>query len=246
MEVQILRFIDGSRLAKGATIIIDVFRAFSLECYLYGWGASRIYPVGDIDEALILRDKIKKCEPSSKVITIGERHGVKLPGFDFGNSPSQIEPHRDLIKDAIVIHTTSAGTQGIVNSVNSDFVVTGSLVNARAVASYIKSVNPSEVSIVAMGNNGTRTALEDDLCAEYLKALIEGDMASIEAFENIDLPRRIEALKDEGGRHFFNPDNQEVFPSEDFFMCTKTNRFDFVIRNEKDDKYGMSCNYMVK
>lgn len=250
MEVKILRFIDGSRLAKGATIIIDVFRAFSLECYLFAWGAQRIYPVGDVEEALNLAERIKAKEPSSKVLTIGERYGVKLPGFDFGNSPSQIEPNKNQVKDAIIIHTTSAGTQGIVNSINSSLVVTGSLVNAKAIAEYVKALDVDEVSIVAMGNNGTRIALEDELCAEYLKILIEGTPEKIKAFEEEELPNRIEALKNEGARHFFDPDNQEVFPSEDFYMCTKVNKFDFVLRNnpsvEMASERTPSYNYVVK
>ena len=34
MNIQILEMIEGARQAKGLTVIIDVFRAFSLECYL--------------------------------------------------------------------------------------------------------------------------------------------------------------------------------------------------------------------
>lgn len=37
-EVKILRLIEGAKMAEGLTVIIDVFRAFSLECYLYDMG----------------------------------------------------------------------------------------------------------------------------------------------------------------------------------------------------------------
>lgn len=232
MKVDIYRFIDGSRQAKGATIIIDVFRAFSLECYLYSWGARRIFPVGSISDALDLKVKLESTYSSIPVITIGERQGVKIPEFDFGNSPSQIEPFKDRIKDAFIIHTTSAGTQGIVNSKNSDFVITGSLVNSKAVAQYIKEINPAEVSIVAMGNSGVKIAPEDELCAKYLKVLITETSNSIKDFEETILAKEIENLKLCGGKHFFDEENQEVFPKEDFYMCVKPNIFDFVIRNE--------------
>ena len=69
-------------------------------------------------------------------ILIGERHGKILPGFDYGNSPSQIE-NIDFSKKTI-LHTTSAGTQGISNAKNAKEILTGSLVNARAIAQYIK------------------------------------------------------------------------------------------------------------
>ena len=39
MEIRILELIEGAKKAEGLTVIIDVFRAFSLECYLYARGA---------------------------------------------------------------------------------------------------------------------------------------------------------------------------------------------------------------
>ncbi|SCP99363.1 2-phosphosulfolactate phosphatase [Anaerobium acetethylicum] len=34
IKIEILQLLDGARQAKGLTVIIDVFRAFSLECYI--------------------------------------------------------------------------------------------------------------------------------------------------------------------------------------------------------------------
>ena len=50
-----------------------------------------------------------------------------------------------------VIHTTSAGTQGLVNAVQADEVITGSFVNAEAIVSYIRRQAPAMVSLVSMG-----------------------------------------------------------------------------------------------
>ena len=63
-------------------------------------------------------------------ILIGERNGIILPGFDYGNSPSQIE-NIDF-SGKTVIHTTSCGTQGIAGAINAKEIITGSLVNAKA------------------------------------------------------------------------------------------------------------------
>ena len=107
-NINILHLIEGAKQARGLTVIIDVFRAFSLECYLYDMGAKQIRPVGTIEEAFSLRRRIQNS------ILVGERHGRKCDGFDYGNSPSAI-----LKKDVAgktIIHTTSAGTQGIVNA----------------------------------------------------------------------------------------------------------------------------------
>ena len=46
MKIQILQMIEGARKARGLTVVIDVFRAFSLECYLMAKHPSRLCPVG--------------------------------------------------------------------------------------------------------------------------------------------------------------------------------------------------------
>ena len=84
MEVKILHLIDGAKQARGLTVIIDVFRAFSVACYAFGNGARKIISVGDIDLAY----KLKKENPG--YLLIGERGGKKPKGFDYGNSPTQI------------------------------------------------------------------------------------------------------------------------------------------------------------
>lgn len=219
-NVNILHLIEGAKQATGLTVIIDVFRAFSLECYLYDMGVRLIRPVGTIEEAFSLRQRIRNS------VLVGERHGKKCDEFDHGNSPSAISP-KDVLGKTI-IHTTSAGTQGIVNAVNASEIITGSLVNAKAVADYIIARRPQTVSLVCMGNGGVRPAPEDELCAEYIKSIIEGR-------EFPRLEQRITGLKAHGGEHFFDSARQSTFPEADFHMCVKANIFPFVIKIEKDE-----------
>src|SRR3989338_6901438 len=161
MEVKILHLINGAKQARGLTVIIDVFRAFSTACYAFGNGARKIIPVGDIGVA----HRIKK--ENSHFLLIGERGGQKPKGFDYGNSPTQIE-NVDFT-DKIIIQTTSAGTQGIANATHADEIITGGFVNVQAIIDYIKKQNPKYVSLVAMGSAGIRIADEDTLCAEFIK-----------------------------------------------------------------------------
>lgn len=214
MNIQTLHLIQGAGQAQGLTVIIDVFRAFSLECYLYDMGAAAILPVGDLDVARRL-----KAEHPDYVL-IGERGGKKCEGFDFGNSPSTVDPAR--IAGKTIVHTTSAGTQGVQNAVRAQKILTGSLVNARAVARYILAENPAQVSLVCMGNSGVRPAKEDELCAAYLESLLTGKPMQ-------DIRARAQALRLDGGAHFFDPALQDVFPQADFDCCTQVDRFDFVI-----------------
>jgi len=219
-DINILHLLEGAKQAEGLTVIIDVFRAFSLECYLYDMGVKQIRPVGTIEEAFSLRDRIQDS------ILIGERKGIKCEGFDYGNSPSSIR--KEDVAGKTIIHTTSAGTQGIVNAVHADEIITGSLVNARAVAEYIISRQPQTVSLVSMGSGGVRIAPEDELCAAYIKSILEGR-------EFTDMDRRVKELRNHGGEHFFDPERQNVFPEADFYRCIEYNKFPFVLTIEKDD-----------
>ena len=221
IKINTYHLIEGAKKATGLTVIIDVFRAFSLECYLYNMGVSLIRPVGTIEEAFAF----KKANPG--YVLIGERKGRKCEGFDFGNSPSETAKHD--LRGKTVIHTTSAGTQGIINAKEADEIITGSLVNAKAVARYIMENQPKEVSLVCMGNGGIAPAKEDELCAEYIRSILEGA-------ELPDMDERVKRLRYEGGAHFFDRQNQDVFPEPDFWMCIEYNKFDFVLRVEKDEK----------
>ena len=227
MDTKILHMIEGAKEARGLAVIIDVFRAFSFECYLMNNNAITVMPVGSKEIAYKLK------EENPKYILAGERKGKILEGFDYGNSPAQIE-NIDFTGKT-VIHTTSAGTQGIDNAINAERIITGSLVNAKAIAKYIRKYNFNTVSFVCMGLEALRPTDEDNLCAEYIKSILENRQMDIEA--------EMEKLKYTDGQKFFDKKQQDVFPEKDFHLCTQVNKFDFVLLVEKN-KDGL--NYVRK
>ena len=220
MNIKILHLLEGAKEATGLAVIIDVFRAFTVEAYLIHNGAERVFPVGEKEIAY----EYKRQDPDC--ILIGERHGRILPGFDYGNSPSQIK-NVDFTGKT-VIHTTSAGTQGIANAAKAEEIITGSLVNARAIAAYIRQRDFREVSLVCMGLDAKVPIEEDTLCAVYIKSLLEGTQ--------IDLPAEIENLKATSGKKFFDEALQDVFPKEDFHLSTEADIFPFVLKVETDER----------
>ncbi|MBR4867396.1 MAG: 2-phosphosulfolactate phosphatase [Clostridia bacterium] len=229
MEIQILHMIEGAKAARGITVIIDVFRAFTTESCLLARGAECVIPVGDAE----LARRLKEEDPTR--VLAGERGGRMLPGFDMGNSPAQAE-HLEVMGKTVV-HTTSAGTQGIANASGADEILGGSLVTARATANYILSQNPAVVSLVAMGLDATSETEEDTLCANYLAALLRG--------EEPDITGEIAALRHTSGAKFFDPAQQDVFPEADFHIATDLNRFDFAIRLE-NRRDGLSRMRLVR
>jgi len=214
MKVDILEFVEGARKAKGVTVIIDVFRAFSVACYAVDAGAVRIIATSEVSEAFQLKKKYKNS------VLVGEREEKKIEGFDFGNSPTEII--KADLTGKIVIHTTTAGTQGLINATNADAVLTGSFVNAGAIIKYIKSVDPEHVSLVAMGYRAASSADEDLICAEMISTELNNEIFNPE--------NKIANLQNTSGKRFFNPDNIDFSPPTDFFLCTMINKFNFVLK----------------
>lgn len=219
MNIQILHMVEGAKQAVGLTVVIDVFRAFTVETYLMRNNAAKIIPVGDVEIARTY----KANHPDT--ILCGERKGIIIEGFDYGNSPTDLE-HVDLTGKTVV-HTTSAGTQGIANAIHADEIISGSLVNASAVAEYIRRKNPENVSLVCMGLNATTQTDEDNLCADYIKSLLEGTPLP-------DIQERMAALQYTSGAKFFDPARQHIFPQRDFELCIQLNSVPFVLRVCKD------------
>jgi len=227
MQIEVLDFVEGARKARGVAVVIDVFRAFSVACYAYARGARRIIPMAGIHETLAL----KKAHP--EFIAIGERDGRKVEGFDFGNSPTEISQVD--VRGKTIVHTTSAGTQGLTSALHADVVLTGSLVNAAAICSYIQHLAADQVSIVRMGHAAIERCAEDDLCAELLRARLSG--------HDFDVSRVRETLrKTPAAEKFFDPQATWA-PEGDFDLCTDVDRFGFVLRVSGN---GSSSPYLEK
>ena len=226
MEIQILQLLKGAKEARGLTVIIDVFRAFSTACYAFHQGTKKIFPVGDINKAY----EMKKENP--EFILIGERNEQKPEGFDFGNSPTHLLEIN--LKDKIVVHTTSSGTQGIVNAKHADEIITGSFVNAGAIIRYIQNIQPEKVSLVCMGYACQYPTDEDTLCAEYIKNELEGVPNNF--------GEMVETIREGSGARFFEPEKQDWSPGTDFELCLNLNRFNFVLKVEN----SINFNYLRK
>ena len=215
MEVSVKEFIGGAREAEGVTVIIDVFRAFSVACFAFDNGIRRIIDVAEPDDSIDLRNRL-----AAETILVGERDERKIPGFDYGNSPTEMMTAN--LSGKTMIHTTTAGTNGILNALNATEILGAGLVNAAAVARYIRITQPEKVTLVAMGYRAKETAEEDIICALYIKDLLAGRERNISS--------EIDALRSGAGSRFFNRANLSFSPPTDFFLCTDLNRFNFVLK----------------
>ncbi len=221
MRIQRLSLREGSYAARGTTVIIDVFRAFTCEPLMFHYGAERVFLEGDIGRCL---------ERRGKSILIGEMNEVPIDGFDLTNSPSLImERGRDFFSGRSVIHRTTSGVTGAVAAMEcSDEVLLGSYVTARATAEYIRRKRPGLVSIVAMGIRSAAPAPEDDRCGDYIESLLTG-----RPYDHIEAIREI--LSHETAQKFLRGD-KAYLPREDPAICIQRDLFDFVLRAERTDE----------
>lgn len=221
MEIRIESLLDGARRAQGTVVIVDVFRAFTTAAVALARGADRIVMVAEIEEALRLRAQ------GAGDICVGEVNGIQPPDFDYGNSPHEMM--QAPLAGKIVIQSTRAGTTGVAAATGAQAVYAGSFVVADATARAICRDNPAQVTIVAMGWNARMRTDEDELCALYLRNLIQGRRPDPDALRKLVLASG-EAAK-------FGDPKQPHFHREDLEIAIELNKYDFAIRVVKEDGF---------
>lgn len=155
MEIQVFftpQSIMGD-LSDTVVVVIDALRMTSVAAYAIANGCVALKPMADVEEAiLVARDH--------HALLGGERNALRIPGFDFSNSPHEYT--REAIGGRRLVMTTTNGTQAILAVSAAKRVLLGSFINADAVAELLKKVD--RLAIVCAGTNGAFT-LEDAVAA---------------------------------------------------------------------------------
>ncbi|WP_462424540.1 2-phosphosulfolactate phosphatase [Fusobacterium ulcerans] len=137
-------------------VIIDVLRATSVMITALANGAKAVYPYKDIESVL------ENSKKSKSFVLGGERKGLKIEGFDFGNSP--LEYTKEAVSGKDMFMTTSNGTRAIENSANgSKKLFIAAFLNVESVAKKILEENDDTVIICSGTDNNF--SLDDALCA---------------------------------------------------------------------------------
>jgi 2-phosphosulfolactate phosphatase len=153
--------------AKGAhVVVIDVLRASSTIVHACENGVERIIPVAEVEDATRLLPTLDR----KKTLLCGEREGIKIEGFDLGNSP--LEYASKIVKGKTLILSTSNGTVAITASAAAKEIVIGCFLNLGHVVSRILSARPKRVGLLCAGNLG-QFALEDFVCGGHMVKRLE-------------------------------------------------------------------------
>jgi 2-phosphosulfolactate phosphatase len=150
--------IDGGLIKGSNVIVIDMLRATSVITAALKNGGKEVIPVLTTEEAFSIKQK------QDNVVLGGERKGLKIEGFDGGNSPLEYTP--ELIKEKTLVFTTSNGTRAIKGCMGACHIYIGSMLNGRAAAAAA-SMEDVDVSIVCSGTM-SKFSLDDFICAGYI------------------------------------------------------------------------------
>jgi 2-phosphosulfolactate phosphatase len=191
-----------------------VLRSFTSAAVMLARGARAIYPVERIAAATALLADM--TQPLS-VGAVGG--GDPVPGFDFGNSPSQLM-QADLAGRQVVM-TTAAGVRGLQRFRQARRLYAASLVCARATAEVIRATGADEVCFVITGEWVDRDGDEDMACADYIEALLRGEAVSPQAF--------VQRVRDSDFGQRFTAGTWPNLPRADLDLAARADIFDFAM-----------------
>jgi len=144
-------------LRNKVVVVIDVLRASSTIITALMNQAKGIIPVEDMGEA----SRISQSVDSDNLLLCGEKDGIKIEGYDLGNSP--FEYSSEVVKNKTLILNTTNGTKAIKKAVGSAELYIGSFLNLSTVVQTLHEVENDVVLICAGWRR--RMAIEDLLFA---------------------------------------------------------------------------------
>ena len=147
--------IDQFEVDKAIVVVIDVLRATTTMCTAFDHGVRSMIPVLIKEEGFEWQKK--------GYLVAGERDGVQVEGFDFGNSPFSFTA--DKVKGKDIVITTTNGTHALRTAVrhNAKEILIGSFANLNVLAEYLIQQNENVVLLCAGWKD--RPNLEDTIFA---------------------------------------------------------------------------------
>lgn len=171
MKIHVIPGRAEAKNVTGKAVLIDVFRATSTIPVIFMKGAVIVMPFSKIREAR------KFARENPDTVTVGERYGIRIPGFNYNNSPSDINA-ADL-RGKKVAFTSTNGTKVLELLSGASEVLLSSFINHSATVRQLSEEN--EVWIVRADRPDGKSQ-EDDIYAEFLKQSLSGKQPDIEEF----------------------------------------------------------------
>lgn len=155
IQVHLLPELASEEALAGSTcVVIDVLRATTTIVHMLASGADHVVP------CIAIEDAKEKASAIDGALLGGERGGVRIDGFDLGNSPSEYSP--EVVQGHTVIFTTTNGTKAMQRCQRAQRILIGAFVNLSAVCRELADAR--DVHLICAGTAGEVTR-EDVLLA---------------------------------------------------------------------------------
>lgn len=119
-------------------VILDIFRVCTSIAAALHAGASAVYVAGSMDEA----ERLKTTVVVDAVLA-GERGGLKIDGYDLGNSPRELTA--STVSGRPVIFNSTNGTKLLRRFAEFPHVIVGSIVCLSATLGYLERFDADPV-----------------------------------------------------------------------------------------------------
>ncbi len=209
--------LDDVSACSGTVVVIDVLRAFTTAAVGVASGAGSWELVGTVEEAHRRRD----ADPET--VLVGEVDGHTAPGFDHGNSPTQLAAVD--LDGRPVVQRSTAGTQGVVRATSAARVLVTSFAIAGATARAV--AGDDQVWFCVTGAHSERDGEEDRSCGEYVEALLRTGA-------DVDPGPYVDRVATSTAAGFFQQDEADL-PAADVPFSQVVDRYDVALEVERVD-----------
>lgn len=157
--------VEPADVADRTVVVVDVIRATSTIVTALANGARAVYPTVSTEDAIKLASSLGRED----TLLCGERRGLKVEGFDLGNSPAEYT--EETVGGSRLVMSTTNGTRAFVAAAGGDRVLAASFLNLSAVAD---ALDETEDVVVICAGKEDRFSLDDAVCAGHLFRELEG------------------------------------------------------------------------
>ncbi|WGS65577.1 2-phosphosulfolactate phosphatase [Marinitoga aeolica] len=144
-------------------IVIDTLRATSSIATALSVGCDSITIVNNPEKAFELKGE--------HTLLLGERNAMKISGFDYSNSPSEILKNAAHFKNKKIILCTTNGSKSLLLANSKGITIAASLINLKAVLQYLLTRKIDDIGIICSGTDGN-VSLEDVFTAGRLLSVL--------------------------------------------------------------------------
>ncbi len=171
MTIVLLGNYEGSKLAAskgGIAIIVDTLRASTTIPVAMSKGITTIYVALEVEDTRLAAEEFDS-------LLMGERGCEMLNGFDYGNSPVEMN-NQEEISNNCAAFTSSTGSKRAVEAIGSRVIIIGSPINAQAVVTKVmeicKSLSTNSFPIVIIPAYSEGTIITNEITEDQIGGLI--------------------------------------------------------------------------